>query len=743
LELLLKEKKLSLFSLESGSDLKSFDILGFTIQCELVVTNIVNILDLSGISVFSKDRKDNEPLVIAGGPAMTNPEPFCDFFDMFVLGDGEEAIEDIISVCKESKKAGISRLETVKKLSKIDGVYTPSFYNVKYNDDNTIKSVIPVSEDVKPVIKKRILNLENAYFPWKKIIPFVKTVHDRLNIEVTRGCPGQCRFCQASKYYFPWRQRPLGKLLDLVKRGIQATGFEEISFSSLSCSDYKNLDELLIGTNNLCDKSNLSISLPSLRCTKHSLKAAHYINRSKRPTLTFAPEAGTERMRNVIGKYLSEKQIVETLLTASTMGWKVIKLYFMIGLPTETDEDIAGIEHLVKLVKKQAKDLNFNITVSPFVPKAQTAFQWAPMAGSDEIKQKFALLNKLLPANVKEHNCKAGILEALIAKGDRRLSAVIYKAWKKGARFDQWADKFVSSIWDEALAESGIDLNFYVYRTIKPDEILPWEHLDFGVSKEALHEEYIRGINETGKATTAQSYEAQYILPENYAEIKISAAVLPVMRLRLRFSKKGAVRFVSHLEQVEVFRRTAKRSGLPVAFTAGFSPHVKSSYGPPLSVGQESSSEYMELYFTQKVNIENVKLEFSKALPDGFRLLDVKKVPLNFPAVNILANVSEYKIKNAAIAQEKIDKFLSQDLIIVEKTKKGKTVNIDVKPLIKSFKNENGVLKLQIRFSSSKSVKPETILKKLLRNQDTYDGIYAVERTNLYIETKNGEIYEP
>ncbi len=347
----------------------------------------------------------------------------------------------------------------------------------------------------------------------------------------------------------------------------------------------------------------------------------------------------------------------------------------------------------------------------------------------------------MLPSNVKAHNCKTSILEALIAKGDRRLSSVIYKAWRKGARFDQWADKFVSSIWDEALAESMVDLNFYVHRNIKYGEILPWEHLDFGVSKKTLYKEYIKGINEAADITVAQSYEAQCILPENYAEIKISA-VAPVVRLRLRFSKKGAVRFISHLEQIEVFRRTARRSGLPVAFTAGFSPQVKSSYGPPLSVGQESSSEYMELYFIQKVNIENVKLEFSKALPGGFRLLDVKKIPLNFPAINILSNVSEYKIKNANIAQEKIDKFLSQDLIIVEKTKKGKTVKIDAKPLIKSFKNESGVLKLQLRFRSGKSIRPEVILKKLLGNQNNH-RIYAIERTNLYIETKNGEIYEP
>ncbi|MCA6072274.1 MAG: TIGR03960 family B12-binding radical SAM protein [Endomicrobium sp.] len=742
METLLKKEKLALFSLESRSEIKSFDILGFTIQCELVATNIVNILDLSGIAIFSKDRKENDPLIIAGGPALTNPEPFCDFFDLFVLGDGDEAIEEIIAACKESKKAKFSRLETIKKLSKIEGVYVPSLYNVEYNDDNTVKSVAPVSDDVTAVVKKRFSNLENAYFPEKKIVPFVETVHNRLNIEVARGCPGQCRFCQASKYYRPWRQRPLEKLLDFVKKGIVATGFEEVAFLSLSCSDYKYLDKLLIETNNLYSKFNLNISLPSLRCNKRSLKVAQYINRSKRPTLTFAPEAGSDRLRNVIGKYLSEKQIVETLLTANAMGWKAIKLYFMIGLPTETDEDIAGIERLVKLVMREAKGLNFTITVSPFVPKAQTAFQWSSMIGVDAIKQKIDFLHKLLPANVKAHNHRASVLEALLAKGDRRLSAVIYKAWQKGARFDQWADKFGNNIWNEALAESNIDLNFYVYRDRKYDEVLPWDHLHFGVSKEDLYSDYVKGINETANVEVEHFDKSQCSLPENYVEPKIS--VLPsTRRLRLRFSKKGAVKFVSHLEQIEVLRRAARRSTLPVAFTAGFSPQVKSSYGPPLSVGHESSSEYMELYFTQKVNIEDVKREFARVLPNGFSLLSMKKVPLTFPAIDILANIAEYEIKDTDISQKVIDNFLSKDKILIEKTKKEKTVEIDVKPLIRFFRNEDGILKLQLRFGSGKTIKPEMVLQKMLENQENYAKIYAIERTDLYVETKNGQIYEP
>jgi radical SAM family uncharacterized protein/radical SAM-linked protein len=743
LENILRKEKLNLFSLESHSQIKSFDILGFTIQCELVATNIINILNLSDISIFAKDRAENEPLVIAGGPSLTNPEPFCDFFDLFVLGDGEEVIEEIINVCKNAKEEKFSRFNTLKKLSKIDGVYVPSFYNVEYNEDNTVKSVKPIYADLNPVINKRLLKFDdNTYFPSKKIIPFVETVHNRLNIEVARGCPGQCRFCQASKYYRPFRQRPLDKLLELVKEGISNTGFEEIAFSSLSCSDYVHLDKLLIETNNLYKDRNLNISLPSLRCNERSLKVAQYINRSKRPTLTFAPEAGSDRLRNVIGKYLSEKQIIETLLTANAMGWKTIKLYFMIGLPTETNEDIVGIQHIVKLVKKEAKNLSFNITLSPFVPKAQTAFQWVSMAKEDEIKQKIDLLNKLLPANVKAHNHRASVLEALIAKGDRRLSKVIYKAWEKGARFDQWADKFGNNIWDETLKECNIDLNFYVYRNSNCNEVFPWDHLFFGVSKEDLYKDYVKGINETADVSIKSFDKTQCSLPNNYVEPKISV-LAPIMRLRLRFSKKGIIKYISHLEQVEVFRRAARRSSLPIAFTAGFSPQVKSSYGHPLSIGQESSSEYMELYFSDYVSIETVKLAMSKVLPEGYLLIDVKKMPLSFPSIDRLVNVAEYKIKNITISQKYIEAFLLQDTIVVNKIKKDKIIEIDVKPLIKVLKVENTDLILQLRFGSGKTVKPEVVLEKLLDSKKDNSKLYNFERTSLYIETSNGQIYNP
>jgi radical SAM family uncharacterized protein/radical SAM-linked protein len=774
LENLLRQRGLSLFSLESNADLKSFDIIGFTLQCELVATNIVNMLDLSQIPVFAKDRGENCPLILGGGPALTNPEPFCDFFDLFVLGDGERALPDIIEFCKDNK--GLNRAELLKELSKIDGVYVPSLYAVEYNEDNTVKSVSPVEAGVKPVINKSCLRLEDLYFPKKKIVPFVETVHNRLNIEVARGCPGQCRFCQASKYYRPWRQRPLEKLLELLKDGICATGYEEVAFSSLSCSDYKHLDKLLIKTNELYGDAKLSVSLPSLRCNERSLKVAQYINRSKKPTLTFAPEAGTDVLRNVIGKYLPEKQIVSTLLSANALGWKVIKLYFMIGLPTETDEDIAGITELVKKVRKQAKGLNFNITVSPFVPKAQTAFQWFPMAQNQEIARKIDLLNKLLPATVKAHNHRASVIEAFIAKGGRKVSGAIYKAWQKGARFDQWADKFGNDIWNEAIKESGLSLDFYVYRIIKQDEVLPWEHLNFGMPKEALYKDYLKGINERQTAIDAaggiscQSLSCKPVLgtsgagnpdgcaaaaPQSFSESPfpdsqlsspraLPQSVLPSQRFLLRFSRLGAVKFISHLEQIEVFRRAARRSGLPIAFTAGFSPQVKCSFGPPVSVGQESLCEYMDLYFTQNTAAQTIVEKFSSVLPPGFQILSAKRRPLKFPAIDILVNAAEYEIENTFETDEKeIGDFLSRETIFVEKIKKGKTIVIDAKPLIKTISLKSGKIKFVLRFGEGKSVKPEIVLEKLLKNEDNYAKIYIIKRKGLYIETSTGELYEP
>jgi radical SAM-linked protein len=364
------------------------------------------------------------------------------------------------------------------------------------------------------------------------------------------------------------------------------------------------------------------------------------------------------------------------------------------------------------------------------------------MAAPEKIKEKIDYLNKLLPAKIKAHNYRASVLEAFIAKGDRRVARAVYKAWQKGARFDQWSDKFGNDIWKEAIAESGLNLDFYVYREIGENEILPWDHLDFGVSKQTLYTDYVKGISETADAISEKFDKSQCGLPENYEEPK-NSVLPPVMRMTLRFSRLGMVKYISHIEQIEVFRRAARRSGLPVAYTAGFSPQVKSSYGPPLSVGHESLCEYMELYFTEKVTPENVIAGFSENLPHGFSIISAKRVPLNFPSIDILVNVAEFSIKNIIVEKSLIDEFLSLDSIIVQKQKKEKIVEIDAKPLIRQLYMKEGSLIMQLRFGNGKTVKPEMILKKLLENQENYAKIYNVEKIKLYIEGSNGEIYEP
>jgi radical SAM-linked protein len=478
--------------------------------------------------------------------------------------------------------------------------------------------------------------------------------------------------------------------------------------------------------------------LPSLRCNERSIHIAQYINRSKRPTLTFAPEAGTDRLRNVIGKYLSEKQILNTLLSANKMGWDTVKLYFMIGLPTETQEDIEAIDKLLRLTKENAKSLNFTITVSPFVPKAQTAFQWHSMLDSEKIKEKIEWLKANVNADVKAHNHRASVFEAFIAKGDRRISATIYKAWQKGAKFDQWADKFNTDIWDEALKESGIDLNFYVYRERTAEEIFAWEHLNFGVTKKELYDQFIKGINEKADADTTAFSQSQSELPQDYKEPSLEY-IEPQMRLKLRFSRRGAVSFLSHLEQIEVLRRIVRRAGLPLAFTGGFSPQVKSSYSQPVSVGQESDSEYMELFLIEKVDIEEAKEKISKVLPNGFFLLDIKRVPLLFPSLDSLINVMEFKIYDTDKTHSDINSFLSQEKIIITKYKKGQTKEIDIKPFIKFLKIKGSVLTLLLKFDRNVFIKPEMVLNELYKNQQWHN--LPIKRTNLYIETPDNILH--
>ncbi len=740
LEEILIKQNMPLFSLESKSPLNSFDIVGFSLQCELVGTNIINMLSLSKIPVFSKDRKNGDPIIIGGGPAMANPEPFCDFFDFFVIGDGEEILPKIIENYETAKKNGLPRKEILKKLSKLEGVYVPSFYEVSYNQNDTIKEIKAVEPDAPSIIKKTTVDINKSFFHSRKMVPFVETVHNRLNIEIARGCIGRCRFCQASKYYRPWRTRAPETVMALVDAGLKATGYEDIAFSSLSCTDYKNLERLLCETNEKYADNNLNISLPSMRCNTFSLKVAEYINRDKKPTITFAPEAGSDRLRNVIGKYLSEKEIINTLITAYDMGWRTIKLYFMIGLPTETAEDIKAISELIKKIKQQAKGLNFNVTVSPFVPKAQTAFQWVPMFPESYMKETIKKIKSERAATIKAHDYSASIVEAVLARGDRRLSQVIYLAWEKGLRFDQWSDKFNFETWKDCLKQCGLDLDFYVYRHREKDEIMPWQHIELGVKKEQLHEDYISGISETADLKDDNA-PADVLMPKNTVSVK-TQNTQSVFRTLLKFSRNGDVKYLSHLEQIDFLRRAVKRAALPVSYTAGFSPQIKMSFGPAISVGYESDCEYADLYFTDKVNLDIIKCAVAGQLPDGYKIDEVKQIPLKFPAVDSVVNLAEYAVSGAVIDDKRIKEYLALETMPVVKMKKGKETVVDARPLIYSMeKTEDGGLKILLRFGQSKNLKLSTLLQNVLDLSEDDIKNLNVKRKKLCVE-KNEIIYE-
>jgi radical SAM family uncharacterized protein len=456
MENILRKNNLPLFSIETKTPLNEFDIVGFNIQHELCYTNILNILDLSKIPLRSNERNENFPLVIAGGPACVNPLPLADFIDVFVVGDGENIVNEIVELKLKTK----DKSELLKELSKNSSIYVPSI-------DGHIKT-----------IKKNIVDLETVDYPIAPIVPFMNTIQKRLNIEIMRGCARGCSFCQASKLYFPRRIRSKEKILEILKKGLDATGYEEISLLSLSTSDYPDINNLMDNVLEICNKKSVAVSLPSLRCHPSSVDLAVKTCTFKKASLTFAPEAGTERLRKHIGKFITDAEILETTNYAFKSGWRLIKLYFMIGLPTETNEDVDGIVSLVKAIKKQTPQLNLNITVSPFIPKPHTVFEKEKFFGLEYFIEKRNYLKKKLPAEVKFHKPEMSLIEAVFARGDEKLCSVLETAYKNGCKFDNWNEFFSYEKWMSAFSKCGINPEDYL-KEIEPALAgqLPWNFI--------------------------------------------------------------------------------------------------------------------------------------------------------------------------------------------------------------------------------------------------------------------------
>ena len=662
METLLRNTGRSLFALESREPIIRFDIIGFSLLYELNYTNILTILDLAKIPFLASERSLAHPLIIAGGPCTCNPEPIADFFDALVVGDGENVVLEMAGAWFRWKKnARADKESLLKRWSHIEGVYIPSFFKC-HIDDRGIQTVTPRYSNYTKVRRAIVPDLDKMPFPEKPIIPFGKPVHDRLRLEVARGCTRGCRFCQAGMIYRPVRERSPDLLLSLSARSIAATGYEDISLLSLSTGDYGCIIPLMEHLMARFASDHVAVSLPSLRAGTLTPELMKLIKKVRKTGFTIAPEAGSQRLRDVINKNISEKDIIDTVKDAFNLGWQVIKLYFMIGLPTETDDDLEALVDLVKKLRKirgpQGRRGKINVSIATFIPKSHTPFQWAGQISLAESRSKINRLHEQLRLpgiQFKWQNPEVSRLEGLWARGDRRLSRLLIAAYKKGCRFDGWSDTFRYRLWQEALEEEGIDPDFFSAAKQDLNEPLPWDHIDSRVNKAFLKAEWEKAIdrfltNDCRQGMCAQCGACDFreIKMKTYRDIQYEPFALcgtpkhvatGSKTLSVYYAKLDQAKYLGHLEMVNVFLRALKRAEIPVVFSQGFHPKPKISFDDPLPVGIESRQEHFKLSVPGCVRPEDITRRLNAHLPDG---LVVNSCQLSYPKTRAPGTNGQY-----------------------------------------------------------------------------------------------------
>ena len=649
LEKEMRHKGILLSSLETERPLKGFDILGFSLQYELSYTTVLNMLYLAGIPIRSEHRAEGKwPLIIAGGPCTVNPMPMSPFIDAFLIGDAEEAIVEILDAYRIWKKEGDAKKESVlEALSQIEGMYVPSLR----------------TEHVK---RRYIESLDSFPYPESPVVPYTQIVHDRVNIEVSRGCTMGCRFCQAGMIYRPLRERSPEKALSIAEKSLKNTGHEEVSFTSLSAGDYSCLLPLLKAFNSRFSGQKISLSLPSLRVAAVSQDVLKEIKSVRKTGFTIAPEAATGRLRNVINKDFTEEDYEQSLKMLFEEGWQKVKLYFMVGLPTETQEDIEAIPDMalkaLKIAKKHTgRYVTINITLSPFVPKPHTPFQWYGQENIGSIKEKLDFLKNMLhrkKLTAKAHNEEMSLLEAVFARGDEKISNLIEEAWSSGCMLDPWTESFDFNKWSGAMEKTGIDASAYAEKTYAKDEPLPWDIIDTGIKKEYLYKEYQKAISAEittdckktchvcGLECKEKMQDTGYMIHGKEIKNHESCIMNPAspIRLRVEFSKTGKLKYLSHLELVTAITRAMRRIDIPLAYSAGFHPSPKVAFGPALGVGISGIKEYFDMEIKQPFDINYLLSELNSVLPEGLKLRDCALISAKEPSLSSFISRYEYEI---------------------------------------------------------------------------------------------------
>jgi radical SAM family uncharacterized protein/radical SAM-linked protein len=639
----LRKRGSPLYSLESRTPLQRFDIVGFSLLYELNYTNMLTMLELGGIPWLAAERDSRYPLVIAGGPCTCNPEPVAEFFDAMAVGDGEAVVVELARAWLAWKESGArDRQSLLERWSAIQGIYIPAFFEARF-DAYGFQTVVPKHKDYIVVRRAMVADLDAAPFPDRPVVPFGKPVHDRLRLEISRGCTRGCRFCQAGMLYRPVRERSPGKVFDLASRALAATGYEDLSLLSLSTGDYGCIVPLMQRLMGRYASERVAVSLPSLRAGTLTPELMELIQQVRKTGFTFAPEAGSQRLRDVINKNISEAEILATVRDAFQMGWQLVKLYFMVGLPTETDEDLRALVDLALCLRKSkgpaGRRGQINVSVATFIPKPHTPFQWASQIPLGEARDKLGRIHEKLKVpgvEVKWQNPEMSMLEGVWARGDRRLSRVLQAAHRRGCRFDGWGDQLKFAAWLDAFAEVGVDPEFFTTRQRDVYEPLPWDHIDILVGKAFLESEWDKALRagltadcRFGQCNACGVCDFDTITPRVHLRMTppagdlASAAVFDksaYRKLQVSYAKLGAARFFGHLELVNVFLRALRRAGIPLKFSEGFHPKPKVAFNDPLPTGIESEDERMVITVAREVAPSALLQRLNAQLPEGLQV---------------------------------------------------------------------------------------------------------------------------